>query len=76
MNDEFTIIYSSECKKYQCDEYIEWEFDPDYGLCKSCMKNGESYDITEYPDDCNFLTEMDAWKKKHEQSFIIYRLRK
>lgn len=52
--------YNEFCKTKGCEEYIEWEWDTEFGpyLCTSCQKIGQSYDIEEYPEDCLYLDEI------------------
>lgn len=40
----------TQCKKFKCEEYIEWDFG--YGTCVSCKLCGQSYHIDEIPEDC------------------------
>jgi len=66
--DGDTIIYNSFCKNVvQCRYFREWDFYFDNGgysngsaggVCRSCTKLGESYDIEKYPNDCIFLTQI------------------
>lgn len=52
------MIYNEFCKSKNCPEYIEWSFE--YGDCISCKLVGQSYDITEYPVDCLFKSEISC----------------
>jgi hypothetical protein len=58
--------YDEFCKLKNCEEFIEWDFQNDSETqpynCTSCKKIGQSYAVTEYPNDCNFLTEIQAIK--------------
>jgi len=60
------IIYNDFCSSKNCEHYIEWEFSVDsetqpYG-CISCKLIGQSYNITEYPDECPFIDEIKLIK--------------
>jgi hypothetical protein len=54
--------YNEFCSSMECIEYIEWDFG--HGLCISCKKMGESYDITDYPEDCNFIDKIRDWEER------------
>lgn len=52
--------YSQFCRSKNCEFFIEWEFDTEFGLfpCKSCIKIGQSYEVKRYPNDCPFINEI------------------
>ena len=53
------IIYNDFCKGVQCSDYIEWEY---YGKkLFSCRHLDQSENITEYPVNCNFKSEIRYW---------------
>ena len=56
---EAIINFNEFCKNKNCEEYIEWDFD--YGICTSCKRIGQSYNIDEYPNDCLFLDEIKSY---------------
>jgi len=56
MAEKEAKIYNEFCESKNCPEYIEWSFG--HGRCVSCKKMGQSYDILEYPEDCNFIDEI------------------
>ena len=56
--------FNEFCKGKQCTEYIEWDFG--YAIFFSCKLVGQSYDNSEYPDNCLFLDEI----KKYENERI------
>ena len=51
------IIYNNFCRRKQCPEYVEWDFD--YGECISCKLAGQSYHITKFPEDCLHKDEIE-----------------
>lgn len=52
--------YNKFCESKNCPEYIEWSFNDGFGCnCISCKLVGQSYDITEYPDDCLFKEKIE-----------------
>ena len=55
------IIFNSFCKSKKCNEYIEWSFGMGAN-CTSCKLIGQSYDITEYPQDCPYLIEIKEFE--------------
>jgi len=69
----FTIIYNSVCRESGCDHYIEWEFDH-FWSCSSCTKIGQSHDINQIPDDCDFKERLEKWKEDHEKQQAWFRL--
>lgn len=55
-------VYNEFCATKGCEHYIEWEFsnypDEQPYPCTSCKLVGQSYNITEYPENCPFLDEI------------------
>lgn len=49
--------FNEFCKSKECPEYIEWTFDMG-AHCTSCKLVGQSYNITEYPENCLFMEEI------------------
>ena len=70
--EEKTILFNEFCSKKECPEYIAWSFDNgvcEYDIqCESCKLIGQSYDITEYPKNCLFLKEIQAYEKEQKQA--------
>ena len=58
--------YNEFCKSMNCPEYVEWSFG--HGGCVSCRKIGQTYNITEYPKDCNFIDKIKPNKAEKEQA--------
>jgi len=60
------VDYSQFCRSKNCEFFIEWDFDTEFGLypCKSCKKIGQSYEVEEYPRDCPFYDEISALSDK------------
>jgi len=60
--------YGEFCRSKNCPEFIAWDFEFESGCqpypCESCKKIGQSYSITEYPKDCNFIDEICAMVTK------------
>ena len=58
--------YGVFCKLKNCEEFIAWDckFDSEAQPypCESCKRVGQSYSVTEYPKDCNFLDEIQYIK--------------
>lgn len=54
--------FNEFCKGKKCPEFTEWDFGN--GICASCKKVGQSYNIDEYPDDCNFIGEIKKYEAK------------
>ena len=48
--------YGSFCKSKKCPEFIEWN--TGYGNCESCKLVGQSYTVSEYPENCLYLQEI------------------
>jgi len=44
--------FNKECKKNNCEHYIEWSFED--GYCVSCKLQGQSYNIEKIADNCPF----------------------
>lgn len=69
-----TKTFNRFCAFHKCQYYIEWEVE--HGKCFSCKKIGQSYDITEYPADCQMLADIKLeeelylkkmmWKRLHD----------
>ena len=53
-------IFNDFCKSKECTEYIEVSMEG--GTCICCKKIGMSYDIEEYPNDCNFLEDIISFE--------------
>lgn len=49
--------YNLFCESKKCPNFIKWDFG--YGKCFSCIKVGQSENINEYPEDCNFFEEIN-----------------
>ena len=56
--------FNEFCKNKDCEEYIAWDFG--YGICVSCKRVGQSYNIEEYPNNCLFLDEIQEYDIKNE----------
>jgi len=56
--------YNEFCESKKCPEFIKWNCG--YGDCTSCKIIGQSENVTEYPDECLFLTDI----RKFEQEDI------
>lgn len=41
------------CKKNDCEFLIKWDYGQ--GACYSCRKIGESHNVVDIPDDCQFM---------------------
>ncbi len=48
--------YEHICSGTGCKHYIVWDFG--YTNCYSCKLIGQSYHVTTYPDNCQFIEEM------------------
>ena len=56
--------FNEFCINKNCEEHIVWDFD--YGICVSCKRVGQSYNIEEYPNNCLFLDEIQEYDIKNE----------
>ena len=56
MKEDKQRTISHICKSKKCPEYIEWNFG--FGICMSCKLLGQSEDITEFPNKCNFIEDI------------------
>jgi len=66
-DDNANTIFNEFCRKKQCPEYIEWTFDMGRP-CESCKLVGQSYDITEYPNDCLFLNDIKKFDSEQHHT--------
>jgi len=66
------IRFDSFCAQKDCPEYIIWELQD--GLCFSCQKVGQSYNVDKYPDDCVYLEEIKQHKVEVEKAIAWERL--
>ena len=41
------------CRKNSCEFFIVWDYGS--GECYSCKKIGESHNVIDIPDDCEFM---------------------
>lgn len=48
--------YNEFCKSKNCPQYIEWEC---YGHNVSCKLVGQSHNIEQVPNDCEFKEEIN-----------------
>jgi len=55
------MTFEHICEGTKCEHYIVWDFG--WEDCYSCGLIGQSYHVTKYPDNCQFIKEI----KKHEQ---------
>jgi len=62
---EQVIDFSEFCRSKNCPQYIEWEFD--MGACRSCKLVGQSYYVNEYPKDCLYLHDIQAYEQEQHQ---------
>ena len=73
---EKTILFNDFCANKNCPEYIEWYFEN--GVCeqpidcKSCKLVGQSYDVTEYPENCLFLNDIRTYEREQKQALKIF----
>ena len=64
--------YNEFCSKQNCPHYIEWSFsvggedDNEEYPCVSCKLQGQSYDITEIAEDCQFGHLTDPTKERRK----------
>ena len=65
-------MFNDYCIQKQCEYYRTWTHH--FADCISCNLVGDSYDITIYPDDCLFLTEIKIFKQEQEKIMIWERL--
>lgn len=72
---EKTFFFNDFCANKECEEYIAWSFDNggcEYLVnCESCKLIGQSYDITEYPKNCLFLNDIQAYEREQQQALNI-----
>ena len=54
------VWYDDFCASKNCKCFKVWDFG--YGDCYSCTLIGESYNISQYPDNCLFLDEIKEFK--------------
>ena len=54
------MIYDEFCIEKECEHYITWKSDGGHP-CMSCTLIGQSYNITEYPDNCPFIDEIKKY---------------
>ena len=58
-------IFEHICEGVKCGHYIVWDFG--FADCYSCTKIGQSYHVTEYPEDCPFKKEISEYLKQLQQ---------
>lgn len=63
--------YGEFCASKKCHEFIAWDYEFDSETqpypCESCKRIGQSYSVTEYPPDCNFLIEIQSIKLENNK---------
>jgi len=61
------MIFNWFCRSKSCKEFSKETLTRGYGMpcvdACSCKKIGPTINITEYPEDCNFLVEIIEYKK-------------
>jgi len=62
------LTYEHICSATGCKFHVVWDFG--HGDCYSCRKIGESYHVTEYPQDCPFRSEMQRCESEAEDGFF------
>jgi hypothetical protein len=56
------LTFEHICEGTQCKNYIVWDFG--HADCYSCTLIGESYHVTNYPDNCPFKSKMQAYERE------------
>ncbi len=59
------LTYEHICSATGCKFHVVWDFG--HGDCYSCRKIGESYNVTEYPQDCQFKSEMQRYESDSQK---------
>jgi hypothetical protein len=58
--------YGEFCRIKNCEHFIEWEFavneETQPYQCESCKLIGQSYSVNEYPENCQFKSEIEHFK--------------
>lgn len=55
------MIYDEMCMDFNCEHYIEWEYEVYGGVqhpCISCKLVGLSYHIEEIPKECEYFKKV------------------
>ena len=59
------LIYDHICSGTGCKFFVIWDFGQ--ADCYSCVKIGESYNVTQYPGDCPFKSAMIEYEIEEKQ---------
>lgn len=59
------MVFNDFCRSKNCPQHIDW--DCGEGWCTSCKLIGQSYNITEYPEDCEFINEIKEFEIKQKE---------
>ncbi len=62
------LSYEHICSGTGCEFYVVWDFGE--GDCFSCRKIGQSYCVTEYPQDCSFKSEMQRYESESQKKDV------